>query len=631
MSTSIPVEVDDVLRFPGKTVNETTISIASYRGPTRAQENEFPFEDYKEYPVIFNNADRIYDHILKGRSHSTLIVLRRGLNLIVEFLTWLKNYHGIAVSNVDDIDLNTSSMIYIFLVERLGNYKKISFFRRVLRTLGILEENIPLNTFLSTSTEVKDVVPIEVVVKMYIHFKREVEIIIDRSKEFDSLKLLGHDPRREHGGKSRDWQNLANRIYVILHVFGTEIQSVRGRRVDDGLRTAIAGLENHPGAMVLRVDGNHKRLKGPTGYLAYLYPSERDLLPFVALLLIKTRFNLAVIMGLRIGVYAFKPVSLIFGQSERVIQFAAPKYRTVQNADDEPNFVHCLSLIRPYAHPYQLIKFLERLTTPLRKEVKRKIKELKLKKFLNTSEKSYLDKLETIKDDLFLYYASGEIGSLGTFAKTGASPTVFGMALKNLDFPTSLGALRSAALAYGANMSGATESITQLLGDHKNKRSAKNYWNRKQLHNRWSALFVEVFELSMALIEANTFSKENLRLLLQRQGLSQKEINNLIETGHLTRWGNRCSDPYDPPPGFNVGTVDGRRCVGQACIDGCRRARWFPDALDLIQTERNNMLERLCNVGIAATAHSVIHDRITRCEKIISMILSRRSAGYVTP
>ncbi|WP_156387058.1 MULTISPECIES: hypothetical protein [unclassified Rhizobium] len=419
-----------------------------------------------------------------------------------------------------------------------------------------------------------------------------------------------------------DWASLANRIYVMLHVIGTEVKIVSSIR-DDGLRTPLAGLETHPGAMVLRENGKHKRKKGLTGHLAFLYPSERDILPFVCLLLIKTRFNVSVILGLRMGTYVFRPVAFQYGNGERVIQFAALKFRTVTVPDAEQSYVHCLSLIKPYGHPYKIIKFLEKLTEPLRIEVKRKIVELSNRPFLTDEEENQLYTLERIKDDLFLYSTSGRIGSLGTFAEAGSSPSVFTDSLAALGFPTSLGAMRKAALAYGANLSGANQSIVTLLGDHKNRRSATTYHNRKHLHYKWQSTFIDVFDLSISLIDSNSFTKQSLKILLERQKLTAKEIESLLEDGSLTKWGNRCSDPFAPPPGFDFGTQKGKRCVGQACIDGCLRARWFPDALELVRKQRAVLVARLTTLPLAATTHSVIHDRIERCDKIIITITTR--------
>lgn len=616
-------ETSSLATFPDQNVSIKEILITSYRGKAPPQHNKFSFEDFQDCSIILMNRDRIYKNILKGRSRATLKVLKKALRFIATYFQWLQDRHGINVYTPDDIDLNTSSLVYVFLRERNENYNKINFFRRFLRTIGVPEENIPLNTYISSSSDPADVVAIELIVKMYNHFKSEALIVMSRAVEFEELRFSGHDPRRSHGGNFGDWASLANRIYVVLHVIGTEIKLVNNVRAG-GLRTPLAGLENYPGAMVLRENGEHKRKKGLTGHLAYLYPSERDLLPFVCLLLIKTRFNVSVIMGLKIGTYVFRPVAFQYGKGERVIQFAALKFRTVNDSEAEPSYVHCLSLVKPYGHPYKIIKFLEKLTHPIRMEAKRTIAELKSRPSLNETDEEYLKSLETIKDDLFLYSASGRIGSLGKFAEIGSSPSVFTDSMVALGFPTSLGGIRKAALAHGSNLSGANQSIVTLLGDHKNNRSAISYRNRKQLHHKWQSLFIDVFELSISLIEIQSFTKQNLKLILGKQGLTAREIENLLDEGSLTKWGNRCSDPLAPPPGFDVGTEKGKRCVGQACIDGCSRARWFPDVLKLVERQRIDLTTRLTAIPFAAGAYSVIHDRIERCEKIIATIKSQR-------
>jgi hypothetical protein len=544
--------------------------------------------------------------------------------MVADYFSWLLEHHEINIRCTADIDLNISTYVFLYLKHRGGSYRKMNFFRRFFRAVGVAETDIPLNTFLSTSAPPGNVLSLEQTVRMYVHFKKEARIIIDRKREFSEHRKGGRDPRRAVGGKHGDWYQLKNRIFVILKVIGTQIKPVVSNR-DNGLRDALAGLEKNEGAMTLRLDGKHRRKKGLTGHLAYLYPSVRDLLPFVCLLLIKTRFNVSVILGLRLGKYVFRPMALKLGKSESIVQFSAVKFKSVNDVDAEPNFVHALSLMKPYAHPYQLVKFAEELTNPLRIELKRKIVELKKQKNRTEKQRAYLVKLETIKDDLFLYYAKGEISSLGMSATTGETPHLYHDSLKNLQFPTSLAALRNSALAFASTFSGASESIVSLLGDHKNHRTAKNYRNRKQLHARWKALFVEIFELSISLIGERVYSKKNLRALLSGQGLSRREVDNLLTEGNVTRWGNRCSDPKDPPPGFDAGTAPGGYCVGQSCIDGCPRARWFPDAFEAAAARREHLKARLLEVGFAASSVSVIHHRVERLELIMSTILKYRA------
>ena len=622
-SNQVRKKSTNVLPFAPSKENDAVVVTSSYRGKSPAQRCTFDFRSFIECPMIFNYQDSIFDFILRGRSRASLDVLRKGLTLVASYFEWLSNHHGINVRQASDIDLNVTTYVLLFLKQRAGNYHKLNFFRRFFRAVGVAEQDIPLNTFISTAAAPSNLISIDQTVRMYLHFKKEAMIVIDRMAEYAYHCSSGHDPRLNQGGKWGDWRVLANRLFVLQNVIGTEIKPVVSNR-SKGLRDALAGLENYPGAMTLRSDGEHRRKKGLRGHLAYLYPSVRDLLPFVCLLLIKTRFNLSVILGLRLGRYVFRPLALKFGKSDSTVQFSAQKFRSINEVGHEPSFVHALSLTKPYAHPFQLINFLEKLTAPLRDELRRTIVELKGKTHKSAKEEAYLAKLSAIKDDLFLYYAQGEINSLVTYAETGDKPSIYHESLKGLSFPTSLAALRNSALAYASTFSGTSQSIVSLLGDHKNSRTAKNYQNRKQLHARWDALFIEVFELSISLISARIFSKKHLRALLKSQGLSPKEVDAVMTAGHLTRWGNRCSDPTDPPPGFDVGTKPGGYCVGQSCIDGCPRARWFPDAFEVAATRRRELLDRVREVGFAASSASVIHHRIERLERIMSAILELR-------
>ncbi|MGO6849602.1 hypothetical protein ACCS68_04260 [Rhizobium beringeri] len=604
---------------------EVAISL-NYRGKVRAKVTGFSFEDYSHVELIRNHEGEIFEEFIQGRSASTHGVVRKHLNFLGNFAAWLKYKFNIIASHQSDMTLNINTLVILYLKEIGDSYKKLNFYRRFLRCIGVEDADIPINTNFSSKPSPRNVLPTDLLRRMYLHFKGEVRVIMHRLDEYNKLSQDGRDPRLENGGSVGDWKEPANRLYIVLNVLGTEIRPVESFR-QLGLRTAIAGLENYPGAETLRLDGITKRKKGVTGHLAWVYPSERDLLPFIVLLLIKTRFNIGVIIGLRMGDYEFRAISLEFEGSEKVVQFAAPKQKTKNLATSEPNFVHCLCLVRPYAHPFKIIHFLEMLTAPLRKEAVRKLSELKSRKSLTKDEKRYAEKLEAIKDDLLLYYAAGKINSYGAYADSGARPSTIVRSLKNLGFPSGLSVIRDTLLAFGTGLSGSTQTIISLLADHRSTRTAKNYLNRKQVNAVYDDLFVDVFEKSMVLIEAGHFSKPNLKLILLSQGFGDQEVNSLLKKNMLTRWGNRCSSPTNPPPGFEEGTKPGNFCIGQNCIDGCPNARWFPDAVDLLQQREKDMEARLSELGLALTMQSVIHDRLRRCKMLLQEITIILGAG----
>lgn len=602
------------------------ISTASYRGTTPPQLNTIEFGNLVEHPLLIANISKVYDEIFRGRSKATLDVLKKAIVEVSHFLTWLEQKQGIEIRSIDQINIHVTTMIYVYLEERRIQYRRLNFFRRVLRAMGVAESEIPVNIFLSDKAPSRALVPMADIVKLYTHCKAETTIIRNRLKEAATL-TGGHDPRRDYGGRFGDWSDPKNRFYIITNVIGTDIKSVKSNRLK-GHRTAVAGLEQYGGAMTLRVDGNHRRKKGVTGHLAWFYPSMRDLLPFVILLLIKTRFNVSVITGLRVGSYYFRPLALKFGGAERTVQFGAPKFKSVNDPNAEPSFVHAICLKKPYAHPFQVISTLQELTSPLREEIARQIGELRARIRTAPAETALLQKLEKIKNDLFIYYAQGEINSLRSYAETGDTPGVYALSLKNLGFDMSLMSIRSASIAFGTKLEGSTQSVITMLADHKSPRTEKHYRNRQQLHDEYQALFIDVFELSMSLIRANKFTKNNLKLLLEAQRLSANEVSNLLLEGRLTRWGNRCSDPYHPPTAFGHGTAPGQLCASQACIDGCSRARWFPEALDILKRRCQELLARVADLSLAATMQSSIHGRIERCEAIISEIEQAEGHQY---
>ncbi|EJC75726.1 hypothetical protein Rleg10DRAFT_5638 [Rhizobium leguminosarum bv. trifolii WSM2012] len=597
---------------------------SNYRGKARPITTTFSFDEFAHVALIHNHQSEIFEEFIRGRSPSTHKAIKKRLRSIFDFVSWIKDKFGVNASHRDDMTLNTNTLILMYMKQTGGSYEKINFFRRFLRGIGVEPSEIPLNTNFSCDPAPRDILSSDLLRRMYLHFKGEAQIVMRRLDEYEDLRHEGRDPRRDHGGRTGDWQKPANRLYILINVIGIEIKPVNSNR-ELGLRTAVAGLENFPGAETLREDGRCRRRKGVTGHLAWIYPGERDLLPFIVLLLIKTRFNLSVILGLTIGEYQFRPVSLEFEGSEKVMQFAALKQRTKNEPNSEPNWVHCLCLVRPYAHPFKIVQFLELLTKPLRVEAARKLAELKSKTRLLPDEKSYLIKLEAIKDDLLLYYAAGKISSFGAYANSGERPSSIVRALKNLGFPSALSDIRNTLMAFGTGLSGSTQSVISLLGDHRNGRTAKNYLNRKQVYAAYDDLFVDVFEKSLVLIEVGQFSRANLKLILSSQGFGSDEVRSLLTKNMLTKWGNRCSSPTAPPPGFDEGTSSGAFCARQNCIDGCPNARWFPDADDVLKQREEEMETKLSRLGLAVTIQSVIHDRLRRCRKLIEAIRISRS------
>jgi hypothetical protein len=131
-------------------------------------------------------------------------------------------------------------------------------------------------------------------------------------------------------------------------------------------------------------------------------------------------------------------------------------------------------------------------------------------------------------------------------------------------------------------------------------------------------LFQNIFALSVSLINSDQFTHEALKIILEAQGFVGQSIDNLVNPEFRTRWGNNCATPYDPPPGFSQGTRPGEMCRCQDCIDGCPSARWFYDALSIVEKQHAALCARRDNVGLISIEGSSLPSQIARCETLLT-------------
>ncbi|NKL60074.1 hypothetical protein [Rhizobium leguminosarum] len=459
------------------------------------------------------------------------------------------------------------------------------------------------------------------------HFKAEADIIRERLVERNSYVDKGHDPRRQFGGKPGDWKIAENRMYVLQNVIGLPLNRETYFR-ENGLRDAVAGLQLHSGAVCLRVDGAHKRVKGIAGHFAWFYPLQREYLPFIILLLARTSFPFSTIAGLRIGGYQFRAASIDVGiAKDRVLRFSAPKYRTVNDVKVEPEVISCVTITNSKSHVFSIIKFLEELTKPLRVELERQIELLSLQKNRDGEESEYLDHLIDIRSDLMIYHVGPKIFSLGTYSEVGSPPSEYNRALTLLGFPTDLSRLKSTNFVQGFMSFGEHNLLITLLGNHGKSGTSKPYRDRFVLYEAIDRRFIELFANSVALIKDGTFKKEALRTVLSEQGLSAEQIKILLSGETKTSWGNACCDPFNPPKEFDDRLDKSKPCKSQRCIDGCSNGRWFPDALKLVRTKLAELNRKIDTVPLAGMANSIIHHRIKRLLLVEKEIVKRRKNG----
>ncbi|TAZ73929.1 hypothetical protein ELH70_15360 [Rhizobium ruizarguesonis] len=574
-------------------------------------------------PIILNNIDKLHADFIARKGKSTLKTYKKKLRFVVRFLDTAAKATGKYIISAADFDPEVLRLMIIYCGNDSRTYVKLATFRRFLKTIGVDPSIIPTNTKKAPQPKEKVSIPQSLLRAIIKHFKYEMHLITSRYNECQSLSLAATDPRKGKGVRKGDWDEPASRMWAIVNLIGLDIKNVMAAR-KDGLRTTMSVFEERPGAMCLQTNNNHRRVGGVSGHLAWFYPSQRDLLPFLILLLIRTRAGYAIIAGLARGRYHFRHLALEWqAKSNSVVQLAVQKFRTKSKVEKDPEIYRCLTLTRPVSYAYQLIKFLEQLSEPLRNEISRQIGVLKRQKALSDDQLKNLARLERIKDDLFIYLAEGTIYSL---SETESLPSTCRESLTLLGFPTNTKSVRSTELASGVKLFGNDAAMASILGSHQGQKTFKHYIRERELRERSEAQFIEIFDKSVSLIEAEVYSKKNVKDLLSEQGVPPEQITTFLTAGLVTHWGNRCSDPFFPPDSFGGSTPPGKACIGQNCIEGCPRARWFPDASSVLRMKIAELEEKLRQTNFLTAADSVLHEWLDRCKRLLAIIEQRAKA-----
>ncbi|TBF57626.1 hypothetical protein ELG87_14890 [Rhizobium leguminosarum] len=596
------------------------IVTVSHRGRSPAQINEFWDDEIMSSPIILNNIDKIDAEFIAGKGKSTLKTYKKKLKFVVRFIETANKATKRNIISAADFSPDVLRLMILHCGADGRTYEKLSTFRRFLKAIGVDPSLIPTNTKKAPKPKEKVSIPASLLRAIINHFKHEMHLIISRYNECHSLLAIASDPRKRKGVRKGDWGEPASRVWAIVNLIGLDLKNVMTAR-KDGLRTAMSVFEERPGAMCLLTNNVHRRVGGVAGHLAWFYPSQRDLLPFVMLLLVRTRAGYAIISGLAKGQYHFRHLALEWNaKPDTVAQLSVQKFRTKSKVEKDPEIYRCLTLVRPVSHAYQLVKFLEKLSEPLRGELFRQIGVLKRQRTLSAEQSKTLARLERIKDDLFIYATYDTIFSL---SEHEGIPAAYRDSLNALKFPTNTKSIRSSELASGVKLFGDDAAMASILGDHQGTKTFKHYTKERELRERSEAQFIEIFDKSVALIEAEVYSKKNVKDLLSQQGASPQQIVTLITGGILTHWGNRCSDPFFPPEQFGGKTPPGKPCVGQNCIEGCPRARWFPDASSLLRMKIGELEEKLLHTNFLTAADSVLHAWLDRCNRLLSIIEKR--------
>ena len=337
-------------------------------------------------------------------------------------------------------------------------------------------------------------------------------------------------------------------------------------------------------------------------------------MPFVVLLQLRTGWNLTTVASLKnrrwMEPYPFR-VGSHGGETHAWV--VAYKTRGRRDKLSSSPVKRIPSARRPWSHPFRVIKFVEYLTAGLRREVRRRIHELSAVASPSGKQSRELSRLESLKDDLFIYRSDSAFNSL----RGSTDRSDYGAFFRRAGVAVTGRQLREAALLFAYEESGGNLLHAQLMGSHTNGRTTALYLRRKRiLDNMWQDA-ARVFELSLDLIRQDAFDVKALRAKLAKQGLTAKQMKNVTDPANITRWGNGCIDPKAPPPGFDH-TRDVAKCQAQDCIDGCPHARWFSASLDHVVAQMVKAERQRRHLGLDALGASSHENRIGRCMALLS-------------
>ena len=588
---------------------------------------EVDFSSLSSEPLLLANLARLRP-IFQAVSPATAKNYMKGLRNIVSFLRWYRKQFGAAPALIEDVDSRFTHYFVLWESEKpcKDPPKAINtrIFRRTLSALGVMEALLPVNPFTEGRDEQaeRETLSDEELRALLNRAKLEARAVINRTREAHSLASKGSDPRSSVGGQLGNWSKPENRAYVLKRVLGRRLETFDDLRFRLGHSSAVSACARYPGALCVQADGTFQRKTGWNFHLRWFFPWAEDLLPFGILVMLRLGWNLTTLAALRSRRW-WAPHQFRFGRqgAEEYAFIVSYKARGRTDRLSEATEVRAPSSMRPWSHPFRLLRFVDYCTAALRREVCRRAAELKQREVsLSDDEVKELERLRFIKDDLFIFKSEKGIFSLAwdlQHTGGGFSRQLDAFAARagvEFDFRD----LRDAPILSGYKASGHNIIVAQIIAGHADPSTTTLYLRRKRtLDAVWKAASA-VFDQSLRLIEAGSFDVEQLRQLLADQGFSTPQVSRLLDPATTTRWGNRCADPAKPPPGFDRGLRPGGNCRLQDCIDGCPYARWFSDSLEHVARQLV-LAERMHNqVGLETTAAGSHIDRIDRCKDLLS-------------
>ncbi|WP_242216752.1 hypothetical protein [Shinella zoogloeoides] len=557
-----------------------------------------------DWPLLLNSVPLIRREFFRQARPATINKIIKNLRKIAQFVIIYSNESGRLVTHVRNIDGNFRLAFHKRFREDVDT---VRVFNRLVKCLGgEKEQEVPTlptapNTAVRELLESREIQRVLKIAKseVLMLLRRQAEVAAALDRPFD-FTLRGN------------WQLLEKRVWSVKNVL--QLQMLPWNELNRRYPMVVKGLEKHFGAEGFTPDGTIVRRPGLNGHLLYFYPEGRDLAPFIIIVMLRTGFNLSALGTMKAEQwYAPYPFSSPPGSKDGICYIIAQKHRGNRRKGESPRTVRAISLMTPYSHAYQLLKFVENATKQTRLEIKRQIDLLRDKISLSSKEKSTLKYYETIKDHVFVYRSEGKFYSIVN--EKGDPRRFLSDALEHYGISRASRSLRDAHLNSGLVSPGGSFAVIKLLASHSERIVA--YERRKQTLERAETTLIAVFEKSIELIKLQRYSITALKRELSHQGFSLAQSASVLDPGTTTVWGNRCADPTFPPPEFRDGATTGRPCVGQRCIDGCPFARWFPDAAGHLQAIRAQLQREISALGYEATMGSSHHRRLRAVDHIL--------------
>jgi hypothetical protein len=606
---------------------EGVVLVYRYEGPNPVDPTSFDFRAFAENPLIWNNRHKVYHGILDGLRRASI---KKAVKHMVLFDLLCQHFSiraGYLLSSADESVSRLLTNSLLDVVERTGKSGKASRYRaltRWLEAVGFSRLSFPPNPYKDDVAHGSQTLSLKQASKLVRNARRDAGVVIQNLRDRTRLEPLARDPRRSGGGQRGDQQLPECGIYLVKKVIGLRLFPMT-RKDFYKFRTEIRALENCPGPLEPDLPagmgaGSSVRQYGVRGAMRWYFPSPKDIEPFVALLLARTSDNYANIsrMTLKEKDAWFEDYELNIdanGKGEYKY-FYTSKFRGRNGQLDDPTRIQTITPVTGISYPYLVVSTLLEITNPLREAIRTEIANLSKQHFLSEENRNRLRHLERIKDDLFIYKIDKGVRSLAQFDEP---PKFILEAIKRYCGDNSVGtrSLRNTNMVFNYRKSGNNLSSISHMAHHKSGLVSSIYERRTENVVRFNEMVESLFNKTIALVRLGVFNVRALKRVLKQQGMDAASIANLFKDDNTTRWGARCSNPIDPPSGFDHGTPKGEICRLQNCVDGCPRARWLPESRANVESILHQKRAQFVSMSLLAQAQTSLKRHIAFLERLL--------------